>query len=43
MGIMLDSYIAKVIVTLISAVCAFVGIAGGAYATYQVVTLIGAS
>ena len=43
MEAMLDSYISKVLVTLVSAVSAFVGIAGGAYATYLAVTLVGNS
>jgi hypothetical protein len=40
---MLDSYISKVIVTLVSAGCGVVGIAGGYYTTYLIVTMIGAS
>jgi hypothetical protein len=39
---MLESYLSKVIVTLIGAASAFVGIAGGYYMTYRLMTLLGA-
>lgn len=39
---MLESYISKVIVTFIGAAGAFVGIAGGYYAAYLLVTYVGA-
>lgn len=39
---MLESYTSKVIVTLVSAACALVAIVGGGYATYLLVTFIGA-
>jgi hypothetical protein len=38
---MLDSYFSKVIVTLIGAGCGVVGVAGGYYATFLLVTLLG--
>lgn len=43
MEAMLDSYISRVMVTLVGAASAFIGIAGGAYATYLAVTMIGNS
>lgn len=39
---MLESYFSRIVVTLAGAACAFVGIAGGYYTLYRVVTLIGA-
>jgi hypothetical protein len=39
---MLESYLSKVVVMFIGAGCAIVGTAGGFYATYQLITLIGA-
>ena len=41
MAAMLDSYVLKVVVTLVAAACSVVGIAGGYYSTYLLVTFLG--
>lgn len=39
---MLDCYVSKVMVTLVAAACSVLGIAGGYYSTYLLVTYLGA-
>jgi hypothetical protein len=39
---MLESYISKVLLTFVGAGCGIVGIAGGYYTTYLIVTFVGA-